>query len=82
MTFVGKLVAVAKQNTFQRSLAAVSEQFPIFGFIVWHSKLVQKLGNVCTVHQVFLFKQIYIYVCVCVFGACTYVFGATGSRIA
>ena len=53
----GKLVAVVKQNTFQLSLAAVNEQSPIFGFILWHSKLVQKLSNICTVHQVLLFIE-------------------------
>ena len=52
-----KLFAVAKENTFQRSLAAVNEQSPIFRFILWHSKLVQKLSNICTAHQVFLFKE-------------------------
>ena len=48
----GKLVAVVLQNTFQWSLAAVNEQSPIFGFVLWHSKLEQKLHNICTVHQV------------------------------
>ncbi len=39
------------------SLGAVNEQSPIFGFILWHFKLVQKLSNICTVHQVLLFKE-------------------------
>ena len=53
----GKLVAIVKQNIFQQLLATVNEQSPIFGFILWHSKLVQKLSNICTVHQVLLFKE-------------------------
>ncbi len=53
----GKLIVVVKQNTFQRSLAAINEQSPTLRFILWHSKLVQKLSNICTVHQVLLFKE-------------------------
>lgn len=52
-----KIVCGCEGNTFQRSLAAVNEQSPIFRFILWHSKLVQKLSNICTAHQVFLFKE-------------------------
>ena len=48
----GKLVAVVKQNTFQWSLTAANEQSPIFGIVLWHSMLEQKLCNICTVHQV------------------------------
>ena len=51
------MVAVVQQNTFQPSLAAVNEQSLIFGLVLWHSKLVQKLRNVCTVHQVLLFRE-------------------------
>ena len=47
-----RLVAVMLRNTFQWSFAAVNEQSPIFGFVLWHSKLEQKLHNICTVHQV------------------------------
>ena len=53
----GKPVAVVQQNTFQRSLAAVNEPSPIFWLVMWHSKLVQKLYNICTVHQILLFIE-------------------------
>ena len=51
----GKPVTVVQQNTFQRSLAAVNEQSPIFWLVLSHSKLVQGLCNNRTVHQVIVF---------------------------
>lgn len=42
----GKLAAVVKQNRCQRSPAAVNQQSPIVGFIMWLSKLVQNLSNI------------------------------------
>ena len=53
-----KPVAVVQKNTFQRSIAAVTEQSPNFWLVLWHSTLVQKLYNIHTVHhQVLLFLE-------------------------
>ena len=46
-----------EQNTFKGSLAAVDKWSPISGFIMWHSKLLQKINNICAVNQIFFFKE-------------------------
>ena len=52
-----KLVTIMEKNTFKWSLAAVDKYSPISGFIMWHSKLLQKVNNICAVHKIFFFKK-------------------------